>query len=125
MQNTYVTAAIPDSMLFSSPPPVYAILGEQVRLNCVIPPGQLIQQYFVTWDRAGRAIYQSSNSPPTIDDRYSIDPSSLSLIIENVQLEDASEEYHCVFVVSDPNVMQTHMYTNLLSYDIQLTVLGK
>ena len=119
------TVVIPESTLLRNPPPVYAILGEQVQLNCIISPGQLLQQYSITWDRAGTVIYQSRNSPPTLDDRYSIDPSDLSLIIDNVQLEDASEAYHCGLVVADPNVMQTYEYTNLQFYDIQLIVLGK
>ena len=116
---------IPDSTPLQNPPPVYAILGEPVQLNCIISPGQLLQQYSIMWDRAGTVIYRSRDSPPTVDDRYSIDPLDLSLIIDNVQLEDANEAYHCGLTVADPNVMQTYEYTNLQFYDIQLIVLGK
>ena len=104
---------------------MYAILGEQVQLNCVISPGQLIQQYSITWERAGTAIHRSRKSPPTLDDHYSVDPSDLSLIIDNVQLEEASAAYQCRLRVVDPNTMQTYDYTNLQFYNIQLIVLGE
>ena len=119
-----VNVAYPDNMLRPNPPRNYAVIGEQVQLNCVVSPGLLIQQYTVTWDRSGIIIYRSRDSPPTIDDRYSVDPSDLSLIIDNVQLEDASEEYHCLLTVADPNLMQTYTYENLALYDIRLTILG-
>ena len=119
------TVAIPDSMVLPLPQPTYAIIGERVQLNCVISPGRLIEQYSITWDRSETIIYRSRDSPPTLDDRYSVDPFDLSLIIDNVQLEDASEEYHCSLTVADPNIMQTYMYGNLPFYDIQLRVLGK
>ena len=114
-------------MPLSEPPPVYAIVGEQVQLHCIISPGQLIQQYSITWERAGTAIHRSRKSPPTLDDHYSVDPSDLSLIIDNVQLEEASAAYQCRLSVEDPNTdpMQTHDYTKLQSYNIQLIVLGE
>ena len=114
-------------MLLHAPSPVYAVLGEQVQLHCIISPGQLIQQYSVTWERAGIAIYRSRDSPPTLDHRYrySVDPSDLSLIIDNVQLEEASAAYQCRLTVADPNIMQTYEYTNLQLYYIQLIVLGE
>jgi hypothetical protein len=121
----FLTTAIPDSRPLLQPPPVYAILGEQVQLSCVVSPGRLIQQYSITWERAGTAIYRSGESPPTQDDRYSIDPSDLSLIIDSVQLEDASEGYKCRLTVADPNVMQTYNYINLQFYNIRLIVLGE
>ena len=114
--------------MHSTPQPKYAIRDEQVKLNCVIPPGRLLQQYDVTWYRSGTAIYQTrrKSSPRTENDRYSVDPSDLSLIIDNVMLEDANEEYHCVYTVFDPNVrMQSYNYESLQSYDIELCVLGK
>ena len=115
--------------LLPNPRPTYAITGKQVQLNCAIPPGRLIQQYYVTWDRSGRTIYQTRrNNPPQslrLDDRYSVNPSDLSLIIDNVEFEDASDEYHCVYTVVDPNIMLSYTYTSMQSYDIQLVVLGK
>ena len=112
-------------MLLHAPSPVYVILGEQVQLRCIISPGQLIQQYSITWERDEIAIYRSRDSPPTLDNRYSVDPSDLSLIIDNVQLEDASAAYQCRLTVADPNIMQTYEYTNLQFYDIQLIVLSE
>ena len=107
-------------MLLHEPSPVYTILDEQVQLHCIISPGQLIQQYSITWERAGIAIYRSRDSPPTLDDRYSVDPSDLSLIIDNVQLEEASAAYQCRLRVEDSNTMQTHDNTNLQFYNIVL-----
>ena len=113
-------------MVYREPSPVYAILGERVQLNCVISPGQLIQQYSITWERAGIAIVSSRNSPPALDDRYSVYPSDLSLIIDNVQLEEASEAYRCRLTVADPNTMQTYDYnTDSQFYNIQLIALGE
>ena len=122
--------AIPDTvMLFPNPRPTYAIMGKQVQLNCTIPPGRLIQQYYVTWDRSGRTIYQTrhNNPPLRLSNRYSVNPSDLSLIIDDVQFEDASDEYHCVYTVVDPNpnTMLSYAYTTMQLRDIQLVVLGK
>ena len=124
-----ISVAFPDSMPYHEfePSLVYAILGERVQLYYIISPGQLIQQYSITWERAGIAIYRSRDSPPTLDDRYSVDPSDFSLIIDNVQLEEASAGYQCRLRVVDPNsdTMQTYEYTNLQLYNIQLIVLGE
>ena len=114
-------------MVYREPSPVYAILGERVQLNCVISPGQLIQQYSITWERNRTAIVSTNrNLSPALDDRYSVDPSDLSLIIDNVQLEEASDAYRCRLTVRDPNTMQTHDYnTDSQLYNIQLIVLGE
>lgn len=96
----------------------------------MIPPGRLLQQYYVTWYRSGTqtVIYRTrrNDSPQALNDRYSVDPSDLSLIIDDVQLEDTNEHYHCLYTVFAPNVMmQSYDYLNLLLYDIELHVLGK
>ena len=124
-----ISVALPGSTFLPSPPPTYAIAGERVQLNCTIPPGRLTQQYYVSWDRSGTTVYKTrrNNSLLKLNDHYSVDPSDLSLIIDDVQFEDISDDYHCVFTVFDPNpdVMQSHIYTNMKSRDIQLKVLGK
>ena len=94
----------------------------------MIPPGRLLQQYYVTWYRAEIRIYvtRRKRSPLSGNVRYSVDPSALSLIIDNVQLEDTNDEYHCVYTVFAPDVeMQSYEYENLRHYDIELRVLGK
>ena len=125
----FISVARPDMTLIPTPPTTYAIAGERVKLNCSVPPGRLIQQYYVTWDRSGRTIYRTRlNKPPeTLDNRYSVNPSDLSLIINNVRLEDTSDKYHCVFTVVDPqpDVHFSDAYTTMQSSDIQLIVLGK
>ena len=106
---------------------MYAILGERVQLNCVISPGQLIQQYSIKWERNRTAIVSTNrNSLPALDDHYSIDPSDLSLIIDNVQFEEASDAYRCILTVADPKTMETHKYnTDSQLYNIGLIVLGE
>ena len=94
----------------------------------MIQPGRLLQQYYVTWDKSKVKIYETRRnlSPWAKNDRYSVDPSDLSLIIDNVKLEDANEEYHCVYTVFTPNVeTQSYDYDKLMSYNIELRVLGE
>ena len=114
-----ISAAYPDRSLLPIPPLAHAITGEQVQLKCAIPPGQLIQQYSVTWDRSERII------DTTNDDRYSVNASDLSLIINNVRLSDTSDEYHCVFTVRDPNGMDSRSYETMQDRDIPLVILGE
>ena len=109
------------------PSPVYAIVGERVQLNCIISPGKLIKQYFIKWERTTQTIVSTRNLLPPLDDRYSVDPSDLSLIIDDVELEEASDAYQCRLTVEDPNTMQTYEYNNLQSNNnnIQLIILGE
>ena len=91
-----------------------------------------MQHYFITW-------YKSAQGTPivrqTIPDRalqqaninrYSLNLSSLSLIIDDVKVKDASTEYRCELTVVDPNsrAMQTYSYETLETNFITLVVLG-
>ena len=102
-----------------------------MQLDCGVPPGALLEYYYVNWvvSAARRSIYQTvfNNLSRKLNDRYSLNPSNLSLIINNVQLEDASDQYHCVLSVVDPNPMyeQTYTYSATVDYNISLVVLGK
>ena len=111
------------------PPTVFALVGQQVQLRCPISPGALIRQYFVTWSISDRAIYRTepNEDPQTNSERYDLNPSNLSLIINSVQLEDASNQYRCVLTVLDPNSpsRQTLSYNTLRNVDIPLRVLGE
>ena len=102
-------------------------MGRSVQLDCRIAPGNLLQQYYVSWDISGQTIYRTTpNGPPQfVDNRYSHNPSNLSLIISDVQLSDASTQYHCVLSVVDPNTMIERTYNILENFDISLNVLGK
>ena len=81
----------------------------------------------MTWSISGRVIYHTSpgSSPEILDDRYVLVPSNLSLIINNVQLSDASENYLCVLSVADPNSANLRDYDVLRNIDISLVVLGE
>ena len=106
-------------------------MGEQVQLNCAIAPGMLIQYYYVTWEVDEQTAYRTrpNVSPQPLNDNYGLNASNLSLIINNVQLEDASNEYHCILTVVDPtspNSDEEYPYDNYLQdVNIGLVVLGK
>ena len=120
-----IITAFPDSTLILSPPITYAHVGEQVQLECAIAPGRLIQHYYVTWDVGRQVVYQTkpNESPQAPSDHYDLNAEKYSLIINNVQLKDASRDYHCALTVVDPNTDQNHPYNNLQDVDIGLIVL--
>jgi hypothetical protein len=100
---------------------------QQVQLNCAISPGNLIEQYYVTWYKADDTIYQT-NEDGTVDgdlERYSHNSSNLALVIRNIELDDASDNYHCVLNVVNPLTGATDDYDILRNLDISLVVLGK
>ena len=59
--------------------------------------------------------------------RYTIDPSDLSLMIGNVQRNDALESYRCEVGVEDPRSpsRMTYIYESTTRYNISLEVLGE
>ena len=108
------------------PPITYALVGEQVQLNCAIAPGMLIQYYYVTWEVDEQTAYRTRPNvlPYRLNDNYGLNESNLSLVINNVQLQ-ASGEYHCVLTVVDPDTNEDRPYNNLQDVNIGLVVLGK
>ena len=102
----------------------------QVELKCAISPGNLLERYFVTWYKADDIIYQT-NQDGTVDpdsdlERFSHNSSNLALIINNIELDDASDNYHCVLhVVVNPLNGATDSYNILRNLNIRLVVLGK
>ena len=111
------------------PDPTFAVVGQSqpVQLNCAISPGNLLQQYFVTWYKADDIIYRF-NVDGSVDgdlERYSHNPSNLALIISNVGLDDASDNYHCVLTVVNPRTGDSESYDILRNLNIRLVVLGK
>lgn len=114
--------------------PVYAVVGETVRLRCGIKPGALSEQYFTTWLNGTTTLYnypspsqrlRDPSSEMAVDPRYTVDPSDLSLIISNVQLSDALQTYHCELGVEDPRSRNTFVYELTTDHNIILKVLGK
>ena len=78
--------------------------GDTATLRCPIQPGQLGQYYSVRWKKgyAVVAALISSSTPTDTAPRHSIDRTDSSLIIEDVQLSDASSSYKCEVFVRDP-----------------------
>ena len=119
--------AFPDSDLVPKQPTYYAMEGESTELACGIQPGQLLQQYHATWDMSGMIIYDQQR-PPQGTSRFGLNPSNLSLVISRLQLNDSSDQYHCILSVFDLtlNGKETYDYrTNLERHNISLVVLGK
>ena len=78
--------------------------GDTATLHCPTPPGQLGQYYSVQWKKgyAVVAALISSLIKTSTAPRHSIDRDDFSLIIEDVQLGDASSSYKCEVFVRDP-----------------------
>ena len=59
--------------------------------------------------------------------RYTIDPSDLSLMIDNVQRSDSLESYRCEVGVEDPQSpsQMTYTYETTTNYNISLEVVGE
>ena len=114
------------------PSTTYALVQqppEEVQLHCAIDPGMLIQQYFVTWYKSDDVIYKISSNGyiTTNSERYSHNPSNLALVISDVEMDDTSNNYHCVLEVVDPLSPggENPSYNVLKTIDIPLRVLGK
>ena len=78
--------------------------GSNTTLQCPTPPGRLRQHYSVRWKKSysGVAALISSSIAVNTAPRHSIDKTDFSLIIEDVQFDDASENYKCEVFVTDP-----------------------
>ena len=120
-----IITAFPENELVPKQPTYYALKGESTQLNCGIQSGRLLQQYRATWDKSGKIIYDQISPPPQGFNRYSLNPSNLSLIINEVQLTDTSNQYHCLLTVRDPQSQNTYKYKRLLKHNISLVVLSK
>ena len=114
--------AYPEGMLVRKQPPTYAVKGERVQIDCGVLPGKLLQQYTINWYKSTQMIV-ASNVP--IDNHYALDPSSLSLIINNVTVADTDARYKCELTVRDPQTQQTYNYNDVLERNfITVVVLG-
>ena len=82
----------------------------------------------MSWDKSGSIIARTTLTSPTpefTDGRYDLNRSSLSLIIDSVRLDDASDAYHCVLSVVDPMTDLEHTYSMLRMTNVSLVVYGK
>ena len=100
-------------------------------MQCGERPGTALQYYFVTWiNGAGQMIYETrhNESPRSAEPRFRLNPSTLALVINDVQLSDAHEKYHCVLRVVDPQSTGMSMereYPLTRIHNISLIVLGE
>ena len=78
--------------------------GSTATLQCPTPPGQLRQHYSVQWKKGFTVVAQliSSSIEHNTAPRHSIDKTDYSLIIEDVQVNDANTNYKCEVFVTDP-----------------------
>ena len=78
--------------------------GGSATLPCPTPPGRLGRQYSVQWKKgyAVVAALISSSIAVNTAPRHSIDKINFSLVIEDVQVDDASSSYKCEVFVTDP-----------------------
>ena len=78
--------------------------GSTAILQCPTPPGRLRQHYSVQWKKGYAVIAALISSSIAVNTapRHSIDRTDFSLIIEDVQFDDASENYKCEVFVTDP-----------------------
>ena len=92
-----------------------ATTGSRATLRCPIQPGQLGQYYSVRWKKGSEVVAKLINSLTPMDTapRHSIDRTDFSLIIEDVQLGDASSSYKCEVFVRDPLSYEGQTVTQL------------
>ena len=109
----------------------YAVVGRRVEMQCGEHPGTVLQYYFVTWiNGAEQTVYETrrNNPPQSAEPRFHLNPSTLALIISDVQLSDAFENYRCVLTVVDPQSKEMsvgHEYRLTRNHNITLIVLGE
>ena len=107
-----------------------ATSGDRVVLQCPIQPGALLEYYSVKWMRGNILIAQRTRNPhgvSTVDSRYSIDTTSYSLVIDNVNDNDSSTNYRCALFVTNPltNVLQELRFSQNRDVLLSLLVLSK
>lgn len=62
----------------------------------------------------------------SVDPRYRLDPTTLSLLIDNVEFSDSFVDYHCELRVRDPNnTMSVYTYDVARSVNISLRILSE
>lgn len=132
-------SAYPDFTFVSGlrQPPRFAALGDDsIQIDCGIPPGRLIQQYFIIWYKDGEEILRQNMPDRSLRTKpgghYSLNASTLSLVINGVREDDSSDRYRCELTVVDPNSQSDQSSSGTtLSYDIlrnnfiTLVVLGE
>ena len=81
-----------------------AVAGGVATIQCPTLPGRLRQYYSVRWRKGYRILgelYDGSHLA-RLEPRHSIDNTTFSLIIDNVEVGDGGSGYNCLVVVRDP-----------------------
>ena len=123
----------PSSQIIPTSHTIFAEYGTTAVLDCSLSPGRLIKQYYATWrNGTSKNVYAkiprpyfTSNQPTTMpsNTRYSVDPSTLALIISDVVLTDSDTRYRCEVGVEEPqNGNIAFIFTATASTDIILVV---
>ena len=98
-------------------------------MPCAIQPGKLVELYIAIWSNAtsGEVLVEFRMGMPRIStnsERYSVDPSDLSLVISEVTPADTGE-YVCVLGVNGADRADGDMfYEQTRSINITLMVFG-
>ena len=82
-----------------------ATLGDKVILHCPTQPGALLNYYSVIWLKDNVAIAEVRNLHSiigTIHSQYSINMTSYSLVIDDANVNDSSNNYQCDLSVTIP-----------------------
>ena len=93
--------------------PVIAMVAQSIPIDCVFRAGRLLQYYSVEW-------FRGTDTNNLAGSRYSLQ--ALSLTIQNVTAEDASQGYYCRVTVLDPLENRTVTATG---YSTELKVISK
>ena len=133
--SSFLFAALPavGNQAAVNPTSFSAKVGETAILDCSIPPGVLIEEYFVTWmigpPLGGMIVGQILPSGTEMSsDRYSVDPTTFALQISNVQLSDTQDDFRCVLGVrdvQDPQNIREITYEQTQTRSLSLTVYSK
>ena len=109
-----------------------AVAGRDATLSSLIPPGALIQQYFIDWQNAATMAtlvrIQGPRSQLSLieqNERYSVDPDTFDLTIQSVTFEDRGH-YRGVIGVMEPTTGgQLFTYEQTQMKNITLEVYGE
>ena len=112
----FVPLAFPTTNpMFTIPNINFAPLGSSPVIHCSFLPGLLTEYYEVMWYRGVSLLDTAS-----VESRFK-ETDNLTLTIQDVNLEDASDSYYCELFIRDP---QTDVVRSGLGYDVSLTVYG-
>ena len=100
-------------------------------IDCPIPPGRRLSNYFVRWQCGETLFYATSflTTPPVsrASSRYNIDPGNFSLTISQVTPGDARFCYRCVLGVEEDTKNPTgrNMYAEVGVRNMTIVVASK